>query len=268
MNTSRKKIKRKRIDSINLIGNNSFKKTIFLLLIIFHSVILFSQSLTLFQNGSDVTNKEVSVEGNASVDEMNVYLKINNTSNEQVQVKVRKIEISVIPGSQNSFCFGVCYAPTVFESIIPYTISAGGSTKDSVFSVIYCPCGNAGQSVIKYEVFDIYNTENNKISVTVNFTGSSPSGIDKSFTAKETFIIYPNPCNLDQVTIRFNESGLVHFNKIILTNITGIVLYTSSNTYHSGNFLVDVRDYPNGIYFLSLISESGAMRTEKIIINR
>ncbi len=225
-------------------------------------------SLTIFHEGIDVTNKEISVEGNATDDEMIVYLKINNPSDKQVQVKVRKIENSVVPGSENSFCLGVCYVPSVSESILPYTISAGESIKDSVFYVIYHPRGNTGQSVIKYEVFDIYNSENNKVSVTVNFIGSPPSGIDTYFTAKETVIIYPNPCNLDQITIRFRGSGAVHFNKIILTNSSGIVLNSLSITDHTDNFLVDVHDYPNGIYYLFLSIEGGPLRMEKIIINR
>jgi len=225
-------------------------------------------TLTISHNGIDVTNKEVSVEGNATDDEIIAYLRINNPSDKQVQVKVRKIENSVVPGSENSFCLGVCYTPTVSESILPYTISAGESIKDSVFYVIYCPRGNPGQSVIKYEVFDTYNSEINKVSVTVNFIGSPPSGIDKYITAKETLIVYPNPCSLDQVTIRLHESGTVHFNKIILTNSSGIVLNSLSITDHTDNFLVDVHDYPNGIYYLFLSIEGGPLRMEKIIINR
>jgi hypothetical protein len=114
----------------------------------------------------------------------------------------------------------------------------------------------------------MYNSENNKVSVMVNFIGSHPSGIDKYINAKETLTVYPNPCNHDQVTIRFHESGIVHFNKIILTNSSGIVLNSFPGTDHTGNLLVDVHDYPNGIYYLSLIIERGPLRTEKIIIIR
>jgi hypothetical protein len=262
------KIMKKCRDSHDLTLSTGIKKTAFSLIIILHSVLFFSQSLVILNKGYNVTNKEVSIEGNASDDEMTVFFKINNSSNEQVQVKVRKIENSVVPGSQNSFCLGVCYAPAVSESIFPYTIPAGESTRDSIFSVTYCPIGNAGKSVIKYEVFDILNPENNKVSVTVNFTGSPSSGIDEQITAKGTLLIYPNPCHLDQVTIQFSDTSIMRFDKIILSDISGIVLDSFFNTDHSGNFLIDVHNYPNGLYFLSLIGEKGPLKTEKIIIVR
>jgi hypothetical protein len=262
------KIMSRCLENYDLTFSNGVKRVAFSLLIMLQSIILFSQSLTIFHKGIDVTNKEVSAEGNASDDEMSVYLIINNSSDKPVQVKVRKIEDSVVPGSQNSFCLGVCYVPSVSESILPYAIPAGGSTKDSVFYLIYCPRGNTGKSVIKYEVFDINNSENNKVFVTVNFIGSLPSGIEKHITVKETSIIYPNPCHLDQVTIRLSESDIAHFNKIILTNSSGIVVDSYHNTDYSNEFLIDLHAYPNGIYFLSLISERGSLRTEKIIINR
>lgn len=262
------KIMRTGLDHTDLIVHNSLMKAVFSLFIIFHSVFLYSQSLTISYKGIDVSNKEILAEGSSSDNEIIAYLKINNTSAEQVLVKVRKIEISVINGSQNSFCFGVCYAPSVYESIFPHTISAGGNTKDSIFSVTYCPCGIAGQTVIRYEVFDVNDPENKKVSVTVNFTGSPPSGIDKNSTARETFIIYPNPCYHDQLTISFNRSGTLNFNRMILTTSSGIVLNSFTEIDHSDSFLVDVNNYPDGIYFLFLIGDKGAKRTEKIIIKR
>lgn len=243
-------------------------KVVFLLLCtIFYCDNLFSQAISIFHNGDDVTNKEISIEGTVSVNQLIVYLVFKNNTSEAIHVKVRKIESSVVEGSQNSFCLGVCYAPYVYESSIPYSIPAGESTKDSIFSAEYFPRGLAGQSVIKYEVFDIDNPKNNKVSVTVNFISHPASGIDLKITCKDTIMVYPNPCNGDWITIKFNEASHVQVNKIIITNSLGVVLNSFLNTENTGIFSVEVSNFSNGLYFCSLIDKNERRWTEKIIIN-
>jgi hypothetical protein len=235
---------------------------------LFYSCNLFSQSISIFHNGDEVTNKEISIEGNVSVNQLIVYLDFKNNGNEAIYVKVRKIENSVVQGSQNSFCLGVCYAPFVYESSIPYSVPAREGTKDSIFSAEYFPNGFAGLSVIKYEVFDVNDPENNKVSVTINFICYQASGLNNNIAAKEAVTVFPNPCNLDWITIKINGAANFNYNKIVIMNISGVVLNSFVNIEHNGIFSVNVSNFSNGLYFCSFIDEGERRWAKKIIINR
>jgi len=238
----------------------------FCLLMICSCETLFCQSLKISHNGNDLTNKEVTIEGNATDDELGLFPVITNTDDKAVQVKVRKIEISIVQGTQNAFCFGVCYAPYVYESSFPCAIAAGKSTKDSLFAVAYIPNGFAGKSVIKYEIFDISDPENNKVSVTVDFICSPGTGIERNFAGNKDIRVYPDPCSGDRINFRLSAYGTGNTGKIFIYSSLGNVVDVISSTGLPGSFSAEVGDYPGGIYYYSLQYNTKQIFSGKFII--
>jgi hypothetical protein len=82
------------------------------------------------------------------------------------------------------------------------------------------------------------------------------TGINKIDTDND-WSIYPNPTN---GMIRF---GNLPLNKVILTNSLGTVLETEYNVD-----AMDLSGYPDGIYYLSLISENGSVSNHKVIVQK
>ena len=123
-----------------------------------------SQSLTLSDSNGDIpNNSDVNYYGGPD-DLLTSYVFVTNNSAISIDVKVKKVELDIVPGSINYFCWGMCFPPEVYVS--PYPISiASGETNDSDFSGDYMPNGAIGTSKIRYVFFDDNNPSD---SVCVN----------------------------------------------------------------------------------------------------
>lgn len=226
------------------------------------------QSLSLSFNSTDATNKTISVEGKSSDEVIKASLIITNNGSVDVNVKVRKIENSIVNGSQNSFCLGQCYPPSTYEAVNSFLIEKGQSSGRDVFYVEYFPNGNTGASEIKYEVFDIANPETNKVWVTITFTATFASGIGDRDGKQIFFLAYPNPVTDQWLTLRYLLPANASKGIVVITNILGVVLKSENITESQGTKTIDLSSFPNGIYFYSLVVNGKSLSSKKIIVNR
>lgn len=101
-----------------------------------------------------------------------------------------------------------------------------------------------------------YPTGINAESVAIDYR--TPVGIDPVLTNQQSLTLYPNPVS-DFLSISFNKpAGLV---KIL--DLTGRTVYENSDISGS-NIRIDCTNFPSGIYFVSLQSETGKI-TRKFI---
>lgn len=147
----------------------------------------------LFQN-TVVNNETITVYGDTTFNTIECLLKVrNNTSADLTNVYVRRITVAEVPGSINSFCFGICYPPFVDTSVMATSIAAGAT--DSSFVGDYYPEKLNGVTTITYEFFDNITLANRVAAqVTVNYLTS--------------FISFPI---IDGNTTEANNSTLVVF---------------------------------------------------------
>jgi hypothetical protein len=130
----------------------------------------FSQSLVLIYNGKEHTSTDTlqidSVDPKLGM--MKAVVRVKNTGTRETEVKVRKTTISVLTGSQTTFCWGTnCYAESIEVSQYPVAIKS--NALDSSFYVEYLPTGNkTGKSIYKFQFFEVMN-ENSYVNVIVKF---------------------------------------------------------------------------------------------------
>lgn len=76
--------------------------------------------------------------------------------------------------------------------------------------------------------------------------------------------VFPNPVK-DQLYMQFELDKVLDV-EIVVTNVAGQVMYNQQKTLNSGNnqVAIDANDFPTGVYFLYLNSESGVV-TQKFI---
>lgn len=80
---------------------------------------------------------------------------ITNTGAQTLSLGLERQVISEVPGSENSFCFGVgCYPPSVTVAPTPIILAAGAT--DNSFIGDYLPNGQSGITVVRYAIYD-YN---------------------------------------------------------------------------------------------------------------
>ena len=78
----------------------------------------------------------------------------------------------------------------------------------------------------------------------------------------ETMIqVYPNPAN-SLVTIRFGETSHDKTSSIVVTDITGRIMFSESKA--SSSFTMDVSSWPSGVYVIRMVQE-GVWRVRKFV---
>jgi hypothetical protein len=191
------------------------------------------------------------------------HVMVKNNGAVSKQVKVKKIETSLIPGSTNTFCWGTCFGPTTYVSPTTKTIAAGAiDTTD--FTGDYTPMGHLGISLITYKFFNIADTTDSvTVVVSYNATGVGISNISEN---KITFSnAFPNPAN-SYTVFNYNLPQTATNAKIIIRNLLGSVMNETALPNLEGNAVISTAELKSGIYFYSLIVNDRIFTTRKLII--
>jgi hypothetical protein len=220
-------------------------------------------SLTLSNEGGPIANNSyVYIYGSPTIDEIISDAFVTNTTNHAIQVKVKKVEVSLLPGTVNVFCWGLCFAPGVNVSPDPLTINAG-ATNTADFSGHYTPNGAVGVSTIRYVFFDMNNT-----SDTVCFNvvyDTYPEGVENSVSARETFSnAFPNPAgNVVNVDYTLGNGSV---GTLVIRNILGSVVKEMTLSASSGRAAFNTADLADGIYFYSGMVNGEVKVTRKLVV--
>jgi hypothetical protein len=192
---------------------------------------------------------------------------INTNVADSVDVIVYKEEIELLENSVNTFCWGLCYPPNIYQSGDTITIHAE-ETNELDFSGHLSANGGQGTSVIKY-TFKIVSTtgEGETISVYVNFI-SGYAGIGNSMNLSDMFsYAYPNPANSFTT---FDYSIPQSFGKasIVVHNLLGAAVKEININDREGKLVVNTSDLIEGMYFYTVIIDNETIVSRKLVIKR
>lgn len=204
-----------------------------------------AQNLQILHGEEDVTSGNVTVEVSADTDPAVLHLDVKNTSANAIDVKVRKIENTLVEGASISLCWGInCYSPTQFETPTAATIEAGVS--DDSFHGDYFHFGNTGTTTVTYVFFDDANPDDSSY-VEVEYTLASV-GIDDVEMANFSQP-YPNPAN-DEVNFYYSVNSATTLNiyntigelieKVDLSNVAEHI-QISTNKYAAGTYIYEFK---------------------------
>lgn len=221
---------------------------------------LYTQNNILLNNGDTISVDSLSTTSDSlSFNEMIVFVKVKNISNSPKTVNCEKQPQSVIPGTENTFCWGLCFPPTTYVSPDPLIIDS--SEVSSGFSGHYSPKNITGTSLIRY-VFRVLHGDTAWIYIKYNADYNSVANISYNSNISEP---YPNPSN-NIVNVNFNVPYKNNIN-LLLYNAYGKLAkqINLENTNKTINF--NVSDLASGIYFYSLNIDGKIVKTNKLIVD-
>lgn len=242
------------------------KKSIFVISMLaafaFSSVV--AQNISLSDaSGALAPNAYIYVWGDSSIYTiMESHISVTNNSASNMDIKVKKTEVSVVLGSENSFCWGQCFIPEVFVSTDPLTINAG-ATNTSGFLGEYKPKGILGASTIRYTFFDSNNV-NDSVAVYVVY-GATPASIATKPASIEFSNAFPNPATTT-VSFNYDLQSVQGFGELVITDILGGEIFTSPLSNDRGKLSVDISGFTGGVYFYSLRIDGKSQFTRKLIV--
>lgn len=239
------------------------KISVLILSLVFVATLGFSQNLKIYYNGNLLTNnQEINVYGNPS-DYIYVPMKVKNVGTSTISMKVKKIEHSLLTGSENAYCFaGNCFVPEIIIS--PNTAVIPANQFDTSFTADYNGLGKSGTSIISYVFFNINNV-NDSVSVKVNYITSLNSINDISKADIYFSDAYPNPAN-NSTTIAYVLPKATNTASIRISNILGSKISEYSLEDLNGRKTIDISNFNEGIYFYSLIVNNKIYFTKKLLV--
>ena len=221
------------------------------------------QSLSLSHNGNTINNgDEVTIFGDSTYNNtIYSYIDVTNNTSNDVDVLVKKVELSLVSGAENTFCWGVCYTPSTYVSPNAVTIASNSTTSD--FYGEYMPKGNLGESKIMY-VFYPENDENDSTAIVVNYKATGV-GVEENSFNPDLGDAYPNPAD-NKVFFEYDLQNPVDNAKIIIRNMIGSIVKEKRLSQSSGKISFDMYDLNEGVYFYSYIIDNEIYITRKLVV--
>ncbi len=238
------------------------KSVLILLCLVVTTSLIFAQNLQIFHNGILLTPNEVINLTGGSSELMLLPLDIKNTSNSTMDVKIKKIQHSLLTDSENSFCFaGSCYSPSTLISLSAAAIFVNGV--DTSFEADYNAYGGSGVSTITYVFFNTANV-NDSVSVVVNY--STSLGINDFAKSDVHFSdAFPNPAS-NNVSFTYALPKQIATAKIAIRNLLGSMVTEVELNEQNGKKTINTGNLKDGIYFYSLIVNDKVFYTRKLIV--
>lgn len=219
------------------------------------------------KEGNDITGTTVDVLYAPEAGYGSFKLDVVNTASTAKTVKVKKIEMSMLPEVTGlTICWVSCYPPFVFESPEPITIDPAGICTNFEGDITY-PAGTKGTSTVKFVFFDVDNPTDTSF-VTVNYNLGTV-GIGESIVLKNAKVsnAYPNPA-ASMVYFDYQLPANTNNAKIKISNLLGTELNVVQLSKSEGKAGIDVSNLQNGVYFYSLIVDNAATMTRKFVVKK
>ena len=179
-----------------------------------------------------------------------------------MHVRSKKVELSVIPGTLNYFCWGLCYSASVFVSLDSIDIRAGATDK-SDFSGHYACQDTIGFALIRYVFYD-QDHPSDTVCVNVKYD-TRPLGIDNNLLKNNTKIsAYPNPANNAVSFVYKISEGTT--SSIFVRNLLGSLVKEINLNNAEGKIILNTSDLSDGVYFYSIIENGFSISTRKLIV--
>ncbi|MBT4399583.1 MAG: T9SS type A sorting domain-containing protein [Bacteroidetes bacterium] len=222
-----------------------------------------SQSLSLNNGTDDFSNDTLYVFGTTDSVLLEAHIRVHNETEEDVEVMAKKTEVSVVQNSENTFCWGACFPPFIFESPTAIKIAANANDYNS-FIGDYSANENEGTTVIRYTFYNAANPEDSVALVVFYQIGAA--GVKDWAVDPGQIKLFPNPAN-NQVEIRF-PLVLTRITKVNILAITGQNVIKRSLIPGEQSMRINLAQIPQGHYFICLSDETGNAHYRKLIISR
>ncbi len=186
---------------------------------------------------------------------------VKNTSVNPLMIVCAREIIELVPGSVNSFCWGLCYPPNVDTASLNIKIESGDMSME--FQGDHDPAGTVGVSTVKYTFYELGNADN-KAQFTVNYNASDELAVGED-KVPEVTRAYPNPAN-EYVKFDYQSVNTGKQVRLVIYNLLGKMVQDIAITDNMGSLKVNTSDLTEGIYFYSLLVNNESTTTHKLII--
>jgi len=231
------------------------------------TMVLSAQSIAVYDAQGNALSNDMVITLQEEPGHTDIFadLDVENTASSALPILCKKTEMNLVSGTNNTFCWGLCFPPHVYVSPTAITLAAG-ETDTLNFLGEYYSQGITGTSRIAYTFYD-ENNPSDSIRIIVDYA-YNVSGLAESFARGEFRFsnAYPNPA---QSIITFDY--ILPYGKqaeLRLLNLLGSAVRSIPVEGGNGSLQLNVSDLNEGVYFYSLWVRGEAISTRKLIVRR
>jgi hypothetical protein len=216
-----------------------------------------------FPDGDDIVSGTV-VELNAGDENMHQEFDIANISGATLNLRIERIKITELEGTQDYLCWGAnpetgaCYSAGAVSPENPFITPDASDLDDGArgwLATYHVTNGNHGCAQYRYYVINEDGIRLDSVDVLYCSTVSIEEDL------KVTVAVYPNPAADFVNVVMENDHNNVDFT---LYNILGEALVTAK--LNAGTNEVGLNKLPNGVYFYSILKDGNILETKKLIV--
>lgn len=230
-----------------------------------------AQLLTLRDENNNVVNETIVVHTGASTEsvfETDISATLNGTVGKSVNV--RRYEISVAEGTQNYFCWGVCYGPQdagvlpVWNALPQHAITLSPNVTVTNFHAYHVPMGQENNNIYRYVWYDVGNP-NDSTWLDIEFR-SEAVGIDEAVAAQYNLSVFPNPSVGSDVRVSFTGTTVAPATSLVVYNALGGRIHTERIRTAQQTAVLSAGELSTGIYFATLEANGTALATRRFVV--
>lgn len=214
--------------------------------------------------GTDVTNGSTSLwMWTGSTMEIDLNTVIGGIGSRQVNVK--RYELSVQPGSQNYFCWNLCYLPQE-AGTLPLWVAADeqllyANQPFSGFHAYHVPDNTEGLSTYRYVWYDANFVSD---SAFVDITFGNSLGVS-DVEAVPTLTMQPNPANQSVMVGLGAASG--SSDQVVVFDALGAQVLSEPVLSGQRNVTLSTSDLGSGVYFVSIVRSGTVVSTQRLVVS-
>jgi len=232
-----------------------------------------AQFINVTNSEGDVVNGQlVTVSGQADAALLSKNLLATLNGSTTVNVNMRRYELSAQPGTQNYFCWGVCY-DAVPAGLLP-AWSAGqeglltmepGVTLNN-FSAYHQPMGFAGISTYRFVWYNAASATDT-VYVDIRFDVAAV-GIEEIAQRPARIDAAPNPAiGQDvQLDLSLDRAGLA--TQVIIHDMLGATIKRYTVSSQQSRLVLPTTEWTPGVYFVSLERNGALLATKRVVVAR
>lgn len=197
-------------------------------------------------------------------------LTTTNITEETRTINVKRYEVDVLPGTQNYFCWTLCYdAVDAGERdvwVAHQAVSMAPGEEFNGFYGDYMPRGITGTSSFRFVWFDVDTEDSTWVDVV--FTALDPNGVAERGMVRG-FTAYPNPSIDGAVTFDYDLSPAVATGaRLAFYNLLGERKRVKPLSAAQGRVQLSSDDLDSGVWFAVLERQGKTLATKRLVVAR
>lgn len=198
--------------------------------------------------------------------EERTILRIQNTSNETIQIAYLQAQTEGSGENTVSFCSGRNCASNArdlrqYQKIEPGAIS-------EAFSVAFKTGNSEAEGKVRITFFNLYNLQDS-LSYEINYTVGNKNSSSYLYSAPSVAVsnLYPNPAS-SEVALDYRLTKSDADVTLILQNILGSIVGEFTLNPSDKKLKINTHEYTPGVYFYTLVIDQKSIVTRKLIIKK